>query len=73
MLKGPSIVRRIVCRELPFRVATSWPKLVGRSEIAVWLERELQALVLQADVRLIHSVVTSAMQAAPQVRSKYFP
>jgi len=54
-------------RELPFKVATGWQQLVSRPEVAKWLERELQALVLQADVGLIHSVVTSAMQSAPQV------
>jgi hypothetical protein len=54
-------------RELPFKVATSWQQLVSRPEVANWLERELQALVLQADVSLIHSVVTSAMESAPQV------
>ena len=62
-------VRRCVCRELPFRVATGWQMLVGRPEVAVWVERELQALVLQADIGLIHSVVSSAMHAAPQVKN----
>jgi len=53
-------------RELPFKVATSWWQLVDRPEVAKWVEREVQALVLQPDVSLIQSVVTSAMQSAPQ-------
>lgn len=57
----------ILHRVQPYRVATSWQKLVHRADVRVWLQRELQLLLLEADVSIVSAALQPVVYGAPPV------